>query len=241
MLVMSFRHIYKVAGFGIAAGFSGLLSLSALPGRQPTQTVTESTPNSVPENSADSSALVIADEDLTLKDEPKTSDSQLAEPAMPDKSAPPSAEMVKSSSALEESEPITTQNPDMSEIDSRDTMQDSDLVYEDQPTLKDESEISESQSVEPITPDKSAPPSAEMYESSSALEESEPITTQNPDMSGIDSKDTMLDSNLAYDLVANSEPVLSADLFLPLAALTGVLVALTGYYLWRLFRVKAPA
>ena len=30
LLVRSFRHIYKVAGLGIAAGFSGLLSLSSL-------------------------------------------------------------------------------------------------------------------------------------------------------------------------------------------------------------------
>ncbi|RNJ76595.1 MAG: ArsR family transcriptional regulator [Nitrosopumilus sp. H13] len=164
MLVMSFRHIYKVAGFGIAAGFSGLLSLSALSERQSAQPAIEPIPGPL-DDSADQ---------MVLKDEYQLSGSLQAEPATSDDG------------------PIQSSIDHAVELQSR----------------RIESE-----------------PAADTYLS---------------DGTGGTMPQVSLDDR-AYDFIANSEPALSADLFLPLAALTGVLAVLAGYYLWRLFKTRVPA
>jgi len=62
LLVRSFRHIYKIAGLGIATGLSGLLSLSQFQNK--TIPVTDSVENFVIEESAKSMQSALVDESL---------------------------------------------------------------------------------------------------------------------------------------------------------------------------------
>lgn len=62
LLVRSFRHIYKIAGLGIATGISGLLSLSQF--QNNTIPVTDSAENFVMEESAKNMQSALVDESL---------------------------------------------------------------------------------------------------------------------------------------------------------------------------------
>jgi len=48
LLVRSFRHIYKIAGFGVSAGISGLMSLTLLQQESRTQMTLEETQKTIP-------------------------------------------------------------------------------------------------------------------------------------------------------------------------------------------------
>ena len=257
LLVRSFRHIYRVAGLGIATGISGLFSLAALPQERqiPASDVVSNQESLLPEQLDKSNQDVLpTGEDTVIQKETFEESDKLAQSVQytdTDLSHEPSAAPTTAETVAPDGEPQMNFDTESSPVTSSAPTTD---------IAAPEGELQMNLDPEPSSPTSSAPTAPEgepqipldpepspMPSSTPAAPEGEPQIPLDPEPSPMpssapntaalkDEPQIQLDADLSVvaDVIDSNIATYSfSDLLTPLVIVTGIFAGLTVYYLYK--------